>query len=277
VSIRALVIDDDPELRAVLGQALRLAGDYEIVGDTGEGQAAIALARALQPDVAILDLGLPDLAGQEVLTGLRAVAPAALIVVYSGSHTPERASIVESVDGFVDKTQDVAYLVDLVGSLATRTGRSATLRIGPDARDVAHARRFTADRCMEWSRPAIAEDAMIVVSELVANALVHVRSSCALTLALRGNVLRVEVLDHGSGMPDLQEATSEAEHGRGLLLVSLLCTAWGTEPSGDGKCVWAELTAEPSGQSDAARGRGAGGGDSCFVTGAGILVELIAR
>lgn len=271
------MVDDVPELRAVLGQALRLTGDYEIVGDTGEGQAAIALASTLQPDIVILDLGLPDLAGHEVLTGLRAVAPVALIVVYSGSHTGDRASIAESVDGFVDKTQDVAYLLDLVGNLTTRMARSATLQIGPDARDVAHARRFTADRCIEWHRPGAVEDALIVVSELVANALVHVRSSCELTLALRGDVLRVEVLDHGSGMPDLREATTEAEHGRGLLLVSLLCVAWGTEPSGDGKCVWAELTAEPSRQLGTEGGRGGGGSDSRPLTGNGTLVELMAR
>lgn len=244
MALRLLLVDDVPELRAVLAQALALRGNFIVVGEAGDGRTAIALAREHQPELIVLDLGLPDLAGRELLTGLRGAAPDALVVVYSGSHTPDRAAITRTVEAFIEKTQDVGYVVDLLDEIEARIPRTAMTRLGPHAREVALARRFVVDRCNEWGCAHIADDASIVVSELVANALVHVQSSCELTLGLRGEVLRIDVVDHGGGMPDLHDATDVDEHGRGLLLVSILCTAWGTEPRDDGKSVWAELRAE---------------------------------
>ncbi|HLW45627.1 MAG TPA: response regulator [Acidimicrobiales bacterium] len=272
--LRLILVDDVPELRSVLGQALRLRGNFSIVGEAGNGEKAIALAREHQPDLIVLDLGLPDLAGQDVLTGLRDAAPDALVVVYSGSHTPERASIARSVEAYIDKSRDVSYVVDLLDEIGNRIPRTATTRIGPDVHEIALARRFVIDRSREWARASIADDAAVVVSELVANALVHVRSGCELTVGLRGDVLRIEVVDHGGGMPDLQDATLNDEHGRGLLLVSMLCTAWGTEPLDDGKSVWAELHAGPStidlGRSRSGASGAAGGGGGGAAVGDGV-------
>lgn len=258
--LRLLLVDDVPELRAVLAQALELRGNFTVVAQAGDGETAITLAREHQPDLIVLDLGLPDLKGRDLLKGLRAAAPDALVVVYSGSHTPDRAAITRSVEAYVEKTQDIDYLVDLLDEIGDRIPRHATMRLGPDARDVALARRFVADRCVEWDRPSIAYDAAVVVSELVSNALVHVQSSCELTVGLRGDVLRIDVVDHGGGMPDLQNATPHDEHGRGLLLVSMLCTAWGSEPRDDGKSVWAELHAEPASPGRPSRRLGGSGG-----------------
>lgn len=244
--LRVLLVDDVPELRAALARALGSRGNFTISGQAGDGRSAVDLARRHQPDLIVIDLGLPDLAGRDLLTELRACAPDALVVVYSGSHTPDRAAITQSVEAYVDKTQDIDYLADLLDDIGNRIPRSATMRLGPDARDVAAARQFVVERCTEWGRPSVADDAAIVVSELVSNALVHVRSSCELTMGLRGDVLRLDVVDHAGGMPDLQAATAADEHGRGLLLVSMLCAAWGSEPRDDGKIVWAELRAEAS-------------------------------
>ncbi len=259
MSLRLLLVDDVPELRAELVAALESRGDFTVGGEAEDGETAIGLARQLQPDLIVIDLGLPDLKGHDVLKGLRDAAPDALVVVYSGSHTPDRAAITRTVEAYVDKSQDVEYLVDLLDEIGNRIPRVASMRLGPDARDVALARRFVADRCVEWGRSSIAYDAAVVVSELVSNALVHVQSSCEVTVGLRGDVLRVDVVDHGGGMPDLRNATPRDEHGRGLLLVSMLCTAWGSEPRDDGKSVWAELAAEPS--ADDRRPRRVGGGD----------------
>ena len=270
MALRVLLVDDVPELRSVLRQALELRGNFNIVGESGDGRTAIALAREQQPDLIVLDLGLPDLAGRDLLTGLRDVAPDALVVVYSGSHTPDGAAISRSVDAFIEKTRDIGYVVDLLDEIGNRIPRRATMRLGPDAHDVALARRFVVDRCAEWGRSSISDDAAIVVSELVANALVHVQSSCDLTVGLRGDVLRIEVVDHGGGMPDLRNATGQDEHGRGLVLVSILCTAWGSEPRDDGKSVWAELRAEPSAE-DLRRPSVAGGGGSLWTRGEPVV------
>ena len=65
---------------------------------------------------------------------------------------------------------------------------------------------------------------------------------CELRAGLTDRVLRLQVTDYGPGMPDPRAADARAEHGRGLLLVSALCVAWGVEALPDGgKVVWAEL------------------------------------
>lgn len=237
-----LLVDDVPELRSVVGQALRLREGFTVAAEAEDGATAITAAARHQPDLIVLDLGLPDLAGHEVLTRLRAVCPAAQIVVYTGSVTPDRMPLTGEVEAFVTKDHDVGYLVDLLGRLARQRYDTARIDLGPEASDVAVARRFVIERCREWGCGDVVEDAELVVSELVTNALIHSESRCELRAGLSEAALRLQVVDHGEGMPDPMSAGDTDEHGRGLVLVSALCAAWGVEVLPDGgKIVWAEL------------------------------------
>ena len=65
----------------------------------------------------VLDLGLPDIAGREVLTRIRERSPAAKVVVFSGADTTDRDWISEHVEGFVLKDVEIDYLVDLLQSV----------------------------------------------------------------------------------------------------------------------------------------------------------------
>ncbi|WP_372441041.1 ATP-binding protein [Actinacidiphila acididurans] len=92
----------------------------------------------------------------------------------------------------------------------------------------------------------VAETAVLLVSELVTNAVRHSRVAGRYILArcvLREDALRVEVGDAGDGVPVVRAAGDEAEGGRGLALVDALAAKWGTEPRayGIGKTVWFEL------------------------------------
>src|SRR3954447_14054530 len=111
---RVLLVDDVAEVRAVLRSALRRRGGFELVGEAGDGASAIALAAELQPDLIVLDLGLPDLAGREVMARLRQVVADAKIVVFTGTETADRRSVCDQADAFVRKDVDVTYLVDLL-------------------------------------------------------------------------------------------------------------------------------------------------------------------
>ena len=83
---------------------------------------------------------------------------------------------------------------------------------------------------------------MLVVSELVTNAVTHARSSCRIRLSLNVATLRIDVLDAGAGTPEPQPPSETEEHGRGLYMVDAVTTAWGLEDvPGQGKLVWAEL------------------------------------
>jgi hypothetical protein len=77
----------------------------------------------------------------------------------------------------------------------------------------------------------------------------HARSACDLRLKDAEHILRIEVIDAGRGSPELQRPSANSEHGRGLLLVSAMCAAWGVDTLHDGrKMVWAELKRTPEDQ-----------------------------
>ncbi|WP_393062682.1 ATP-binding protein [Streptomyces sp. LN549] len=111
---------------------------------------------------------------------------------------------------------------------------------------VAGARRLTRSRLDEWRLSDDAYDAaVLIVSELVTNAVVHTASARVVCELRRlGSRLRIAVQDQGHqpGGPQLG-AGADDEHGRGLLLVDAMCSAWGSRDAGNGsgRIVWAEL------------------------------------
>ncbi|MDF6017612.1 ATP-binding protein [Streptomyces sp. JH34] len=115
---------------------------------------------------------------------------------------------------------------------------------------VAGARRLTRARLAEWGPAGDADDAaVLIVSELVTNAVVHTASTKVVCeLRCDAGRLRVSVQDQGHqpGGPRLS-LTADGEHGRGLLLVDSLSTAWGSHDAGNhsGRIVWAELPYGP--------------------------------
>jgi anti-sigma regulatory factor (Ser/Thr protein kinase) len=106
---------------------------------------------------------------------------------------------------------------------------------------VAVARQFVRDRLASWEALDYADDAMLVASELVSNAVLHARTDIQLRLACSRAGVRVEVFDENSRLPILAPCPSDATSGRGLALVSELATAWGVEKRDGGKVVWAEV------------------------------------
>lgn len=91
-----------------------------------------------------------------------------------------------------------------------------------------------------------AHDVLLVVSELVGNAVRHGGVPLALDLALDGDVLVVGVSDTSPGLPQQRSAAGEEEGGRGLTIVAALAQDWGVDPGDDvGKRVWARMTVDP--------------------------------
>jgi CheY-like chemotaxis protein len=246
VPVRVLLVDDVDELRAIVRQSLRVRGGFDVVGEAADANSALDLATRCQPDVVVLDLGLPDLAGRELVPGLRRAAPDARIVVYTGTLTEARSGLAGSVEGFVRKDQDLDYLIDLLADVGRHPRRSASMRVGADVRQVSAVRRFVASQCERWDCGDMADDAVLIVSELVANAIVHGRVGCDVRASLTEDALRIEVTDTSGGEPDPQDADLSAERGRGLQMVGALALAWGVERFDDsGKVVWAEMARHP--------------------------------
>lgn len=242
MAIRVLLVDDVVEVRRLVRTALRFRGGFEVVGEAGDGGEAVSLAASLSPDVVVLDLGLPDIAGREVLSRIRDKSPRSKVVVFSGAETTDELWIADNADGYVVKDSQLEYLLDLLDSIGRAPETEATLDLPQALSSASTARRFVTDKVMEWQMGQLLDDALLVASELTANAVTHADSPCRIRLSLGLNGLRIDVIDTGIGTPEPQPTSFTKEHGRGLHLVDALTTAWGMEAvPGEGKLIWAEL------------------------------------
>ncbi|MFG3259309.1 ATP-binding protein [Streptomyces sp. NPDC048172] len=126
------------------------------------------------------------------------------------------------------------------------------LEIGPDPMEVGRARRWARSRLAGAGVDAdesLSETLILLISELVTNAVVHTGCPAVLCMLLPGpgsgqgvvDSVRVEVADASSRPPRQRQAEGEDTNGRGLELVSGLADRWGWEQEDGGKRVWCEL------------------------------------
>ncbi|MFE0389383.1 SpoIIE family protein phosphatase, partial [Streptomyces bungoensis] len=139
------------------------------------------------------------------------------------------------------REDDVALLLLRYDGMTTRPIRAGwTVWRLPDA--VMHARRFTARTLRRWHVEDAADAVLLVVSELVTNALVYTQGAVHVDLTLRGDRVRVSVSDASPRAPAKPVIDDwEATGGRGLLLVEAMSESFGSVPVASGKQVWSEI------------------------------------
>ena len=123
------------------------------------------------------------------------------------------------------------------------------LEIRPDPAEVGRARRWARSRLAVSGIGAdepLAENLILLVSELVTNAVVHTGRPAVLRLSLPGAgvesaTVRLEVADRSDRAPVPRCVDGDATGGRGLALVDGLADRWGWSPEGAGKSIWCEL------------------------------------
>ncbi|QMU74987.1 ATP-binding protein [Streptacidiphilus sp. PB12-B1b] len=124
------------------------------------------------------------------------------------------------------------------------------IAVQADPAEVGRARRWTRLRlqgCGVDLDAPLAETLVLVVSELVTNAVVHTGSPAVLRLVFPVGAdadrrpVRVEVADASDQPPQRRSTASEATSGRGLEMVDCLTDRWGWYPDGAGKRVWCEI------------------------------------
>ncbi|MFE3998752.1 SpoIIE family protein phosphatase [Nocardioides sp. YIM B13467] len=112
----------------------------------------------------------------------------------------------------------------------------------PAPTSVSEARRFARTVLAEWGLEDLLDDAVLLTSELVTNAVTHAGTPMTVAVVREEDRLRIDVVDQHPTrvLPVGANAHPGAgEHGRGLLITSALATAWGVEYRRDHKRVWA--------------------------------------
>jgi anti-sigma regulatory factor (Ser/Thr protein kinase) len=109
------------------------------------------------------------------------------------------------------------------------------------AASAAAARRFVESVCSTAGLDHLAYTATMLVSELVANAVLHAGTPFVVVVCPDVDHLRVEVHDGSAQLPVRKHYSTMSGTGRGLLLVERMATEWGSIATPDGKVVWFEL------------------------------------
>ncbi|MGV9387513.1 SpoIIE family protein phosphatase [Streptomyces olivaceus] len=112
---------------------------------------------------------------------------------------------------------------------------------------IATARQHLRDLLHDWPDEEQRDAAVLLLSELLTNVLVHTDADALLVAEIAGEPgergIRVEVTDNGDDLPHKRRPGEMASSGRGLVLIELLADAWGVAPRGTGKSIWYELYA----------------------------------
>ncbi len=138
---------------------------------------------------------------------------------------------------------------------------SAGMSLPPSFAAAGRARRFAARHLHEWGCDELADDARLLVSELVTNMVRHAPHGGYLKLMLGTDRVRISMTDHGDGDIAAHRPAPGAPGGRGLLVVEQLAVSWGVDrgPDDRGHTVWCDLPRTPQRRPPAQRAEGAQG------------------
>jgi anti-sigma regulatory factor (Ser/Thr protein kinase) len=120
---------------------------------------------------------------------------------------------------------------------------------------IAGARQQLRELLHDWSSADQVDSAVLLLSEMLTNVLVHTDADALLVAEVggrggtglrdRGRTVRVEVTDVSDDLPHKRDPGELASSGRGLVLMEFLADGWGVDPRGEGKTIWFELRERP--------------------------------
>jgi hypothetical protein len=226
-----------PHPGAITVASVRGVLDQDTYPQIRDGLLKIAAESSdgLLADIGELELPDPELAAVFRLVALRVGDWPAIPFALVTPRPEQRAMLGRRVPVHPDVVTAEAAL--------TRPARQRVGRVlSRSPRTSARARWFVRGTCAEWMVPELAEDAELVATELVENALRHTDSVPRLRLDLRRGRLTVEVADESPRPAVLREGLDVLEAGLGLRMVTKVAKRWGSSRSwSGGKTVWAVL------------------------------------
>lgn len=118
--IRILITDDHAVVRKGLVMVLRQEPDFEVVGEAENGRAGLERAHELNPDIALVDLVMPEMDGQEMALALRKSKPDIKIMMLTGTEVDDRIYelVAVGIEGYVLKNIEPGELVRAIRAVA---------------------------------------------------------------------------------------------------------------------------------------------------------------
>ncbi len=115
-TIRVLIVDDIPQVRRELRTLLPLLDAIDIVGEAENGQKAIELAAALQPDVVLMDVEMPVVDGLAATRSIKQQCPSCHVIILSIHNDEAVRAMARSAgaDDFVDKGESLTTLLKAI-------------------------------------------------------------------------------------------------------------------------------------------------------------------
>jgi anti-sigma regulatory factor (Ser/Thr protein kinase) len=245
--------DTDPSADVI---TVKLRGVLSLLSASSV-RIALLKAFARYPEAVIIDLTHLEVKNRCLLTVFPAAMcthgnpPVALLLYGAGAHLS--ALMTGGVLGDVPVFATRALALTALAKAPPVTTRRLQASLAPTSRSVAVARHLIAEVCRSWHLDHLTGPATLITSELVSNAIQHAGTDLRLTGAHRGDFLHLGVRDGSRHLPRMTRADISgqgplAERGRGLFLVDVYATAWGSDPCGGGKVVWATLRSTPLGR-----------------------------
>ncbi|OAR22225.1 phosphatase [Streptomyces sp. ERV7] len=149
------------------------------------------------------------------------------------------------------RNSDVCGCGTLPGPGVVPARRTAVTVAQAEPHRIAGVRRQLRELLHDWADEEQVDSAVLMVSEMVTNVLVHTDGDALLVAEATGapgtRCLRVEVADASDDLPHKRRPGEMASSGRGLILMEMLADRWGVDPRGEGKSIWFELYEGPDG------------------------------
>ncbi|MER0446826.1 SpoIIE family protein phosphatase [Streptomyces sp. Edi4] len=254
----------DPVIRTADGTALirPTAGGLPLGIEADSDYPTTRLV--LDPDETIMICtdGLIETGGHDMASGWTRLRP--VLEKHTGDSLEQLADeLVQAVHGpsshhttgpLVDRREDDIALLLLrrndvsagAGTAPPEVVRRTALTVAQaEPQQIAGARGQLRELLHDWSDDEQVDSAVLMISEMITNVLVHTDGDALLVAEARGPLgsrrLRVEVADASDELPHRRRPGELASSGRGLILMEMLADAWGVDPRGDGKSIWFEL------------------------------------
>lgn len=143
------------------------------------------------------------------------------------------------------ETQDDDVTLLMVTNVGLDRVDYASRNFPPDPREARKARRFVDTVLREWGDHEQAESVVMAVNELFINAVSHANTPVTLRLRRLPDLIVAEMEDLDGHRPRRTVAQPEDENHRGLQIVEILSSRWGSRVTDSGKVVWAEFEVQP--------------------------------